>query len=418
MATRTRLAVFRGDKVLWIIVAALAMMSLLVVYSSTASMAYKEMRGDTSYYLSRQFLFVVVGFFLMIVVHLINYRFYSRIAKPAFTLSVVLVVMSYFMGQDVNNSLRSIPILGFTFQPFELLKVTIVMLMAQQLGARQGVIAKIPVLPSFSSHDWHQNAQKNFDILRLTTKPIIMPIALACCVSLPLGLTTSVVLFLTCVVMLAIGRVRQREITRLLVGAATVGVAMIIILKVAGYDRVNTWQGRIERYLPFVEQSVDGPTILSEDEIQRENADIAVSVGGVFGKGPGNSTQRSNLPLAFSDFAYAIILEEYGALGGLLIFALYTWVFFRAGMIVNRCKKAFPCLLVAGLSMMITLQAFINMMVSVGVFPITGQNLPLISHGGTSIIFTSIAFGMILGVSRQVDQEEAEEAKEKSVETT
>lgn len=411
MPKRRKLALFKGDSALWIIIAVLCVASLLVVYSSTVSMAYRDAGGDTTRYLIRQAWFMILGFAVIIVVHRIPYRWYSRFSKPLFWFSVILVLLALFVGETRNEASRWLPIPVFgRFQPSEVLKISLMMLLATQLGRRQKIIDRIPILPSFSTSKWRANPQKNIDIFERTTRPLVLPIYIACIVVFPSNLSTALIMFFVSMVVFYVGRVRFKELFRL--AAITTAVLVLVIgsMKVMGVGRADVWITRVENFvLPkFGVQMEKTPKQIAED-FQTEQAVIAIASGGPFGKGPGQSTQRSQLPHPYSDFAYAFIIEEYGAVGGVVIFLLYLWIFYRAGVIVRRCQRKGPSLLVLGLSLSITVQAFANMMVSVGLAPVTGQPLPLISLGGSSIIFTCIAFGMILGISRESDHELAQE---------
>lgn len=406
MAKKRKLLLFRGDKPLWIIVTALFLVSLLVVYSATAAMAYREVDGNTSYYLFRQARFIMIGFFLIIVVHWIDYKYYARFAKALFKVSIVLVILAYVIGVSLNDAARwiRVPVLGFTFQPSELLKITLVMVVAQQLGIRQNVITKIPILPPLNPAARRMNPQRAFDIWHKTTKPLVMPIVIATLVVLPANFSTAAIIWVTCMIMLAIGRVRQREINRLLLLAGATGIVLVSVMYVSGVGRAETWVNRVTQFLGSTEV-VEDSRQSSQDSYQAQQAEIAIASGGVIGKGPGNSTQRSQLPHPYSDFAYAFIIEEYGVVGGIIVFVLYLWIFYRAGLIVRRCNRPSQGLMVLGLSLIITMQAGVNMAVSVGLMPVTGQPLPLISLGGSSVFFTCIAIGLILGVSRESERE-------------
>lgn len=413
MAKKRRLVLFKGDKALWIIISVLFLVSLLVVYSSTAAMAYREVDGNTSYYLMRQLRFIMIGFFTIIVVHRIDYRFYSRYARPLFQLSIILVLLAYAIGISLNDAARwiKIPGTGITFQPSELLKVTLIVLLAQQLGVRQGYIDRRRLLPSLNPSSWQTNPERNRAIWRDMTLPLVVPIAISALVVLPANFSTSAIIFFTCLVMLLIGRVRGGEIWRL-IGIALMSISLIVgVMYIAGVGRAETWINRLTQFAQPATESVVDTKQSSQDNFQMQQAEIAIASGSILGKGPGNSTQRSQLPHPYSDFAYAFIIEEYGMFGGMVVFTLYLWIFYRAGLIMRRCRRPSQGLMVLGLSLMITMQAFINMAVSVGLMPVTGQSLPLISMGGTSVIFTCLALGMILGVSRESDQEMLDEAK-------
>jgi cell division protein FtsW len=245
--------------------------------------------------------------------------------------------------------------------------------------------------------------------MRENTVPLLLPIALSCAVIVPSNLSTALILFATCFVMLFIGRVRLRDLGKLLmvmifVGLLVAGMAFVANKAMGAGDdgeddrgvlsRSGTWSARIERFLG------------GEKSYQVEQAEIAIAVGGLTGRGAGESTQRGILPEAESDYAYAFVIEEYGSLmGGLVVLLLYLWVFFRGIVIFRKCGTAFPALLVLGLALLITMQALINMMVSTNMIPSTGIALPLISKGGSSELFLSFALGMMLGVSRQTQEQ-------------
>lgn len=411
MATkRKRLALLRGDRALWIIIGVLCVVSILVVYSATASMAYRAAGGDTTYYVLRQMRFIVGGFFTIVVVHWIDFRFYAKYAKVAFRISLLLVVLAYFVGVNLNDASRwiRIPVIGLTFQPSDPLKISLVLVLALALGSRQGLIDRIPILPALSYGAWKRQPRKNFDIFIHTTRPLVMPIFWSALVVMPSNLSTAAILVFVALVMLWVGRVRPGQIGKLVWVAVVTLVVVVGGMKLLGVGRADTWINRVESYVqPLVgvvhEVQADG----ASDAFQKEQAQIAIASGGVLGKGPGNSTQRSQLPHPYSDFAYAFIIEEYGVFGGVVIFLLYLWVFYRAGVVVRRCSRSSQALAVLGLALTITFQAFVNMLVSVGLVPVTGQSLPLISLGGSSVLFTCIAFGIILSVSRTTDEEVA-----------
>lgn len=406
---RKRFSPFRGDRSLWIIIAVLCIISLLVVYSSTASMAYRNVAGDTSYYLLRQARFILFGFILIFIIHWVDIRHYLRFSKFFFNLSIILMILAYLIGISINDAARwiRIPIIGITFQPADAIKITLSMVLAIQLGTRQGIINRIPILPALSRRGWRLFPQKNFDILHRTTKPILLPIFLACAVIMPSNLSTAMIIFATSMIVLLVGRVKVSQLWKLMWIS---GLALMIIIsgmKIMGIGRAETWLNRIENYAaPLLGVAIEKDEAVDFQELQ---AKIAISSGGITGKGPGNSTQRSQLPHPYSDFAYAFIIEEYGIIGAMLIPMLYLWIFYRARVIINKTKRPVSALLVLGLSLTITLSAFIHIFVSTGIVPVTGQALPLISLGGSSVLFTSIAFGIMLSVSRESNEEEAAE---------
>lgn len=421
---------FSGDRALWIIIAALAVISLLVVYSSTASMVYfsPKAKGDTSYFFFNQLKFIVLGFVVMILVHRINYQFYIRLTWLLFWAALGFMLLTFLVGETANEASRwiRIPFLGRTFQPSDFLRVVLVALLAQQLAKRQTYIDKLALLPSLSVGGWKRNPKKNKDILTKTTLPVLAPVVLACGAIFIFNFSTAAITFITCLIMLYIGRVRGRELRRLIVLVLTCVVLLVSVMAVFNVGRARTWTGRLGINMPVVtlsRQTAEGEqgglniqsTQVTRDNLQREQAMIAVAAGKLIGKGPGNSTQRSNLPLAYMDFAYAFIVEEYGFIGAMVVLFLYLCIFFRGIVIFQRCGTALPSFLVLGLCLMITLQAFCNMLVAVGIFPVTGQPLPLVSLGGSSIVFTSLALGIILGVSRQMKEQTLDKPRNESL---
>ncbi len=398
-----------GDVVLWIIAVILAAVSVLVVYSSTGVEALGEGSNHIRV-LVRQLGIVLMGLLVVWAVHKINYQFYGRVVWIAYGVALAFTVMVYFIGEvnpaapDAPRWIR-IPILNFTFQPSDFLKVSTVMVVARELARRQKTIDRHPVLPPFSARGWREDGGGR--ILRESTMPLLLPVIVSCAVIFPSNLSTALILFATCFVMLFIGRVRLRDLGKFLFVMLTAGLLVAGTAFAAnsitggGEDgrrevlsRAGTWGARIERFFG------------GEKSYQVEQAEIAIAVGGLTGLGPGDSTQRGILPEAESDYAYAFVIEEYGSLfGGLMVLLLYLWVFFRGIVIFRRCGTAFPSLLVLGLALLITLQAIINMMVATNMIPPTGIALPLISKGGSSELFLSFALGMMLGVSRQIQEQ-------------
>lgn len=399
--------IFGGDRALWIIIAFLAVASLLVVYSSTASMAYRRAGGDTFHYFLNQLKFIGLGFLIMVVVHKINYQVYGRFISVMFIAALGFMLLTFFIGVNLNSASRwiRIPFVGVTFQPSDFLRVALVLTLARQLDKRQKVIDKIAMLPALTPWNWKRNPRKNLDILTKTTIPLLGPVALACGAIFISNFSTAAITFITCLMMLYIGRVRARELWRLM-GLIVVTMAVVItVMATFRIGRAETWVNRLKDYAGIENTAAAGD---KDDDLQKIQARIAIASGGIMGKGPGNSTQRSNLPHSYSDFAYAFIVEEYGLVGAAAILLLYLCLFFRGILTVQQCGTAFPSLMVLGLTLMITLQAVFNMLVSVGIFPVTGQSLPLVSLGGSSIIFNSLALGMVLGVSRQMKDQSSD----------
>ena len=399
---------FAGDKVLWIIIAALAVISVLVVYSSTAKMAYDAHTArSTAHFLRQQLMILVVCVPLIVVVHKINSRIYNHLALVAYAGSVLLTLAVYFIGATTNGAARWIPLGPFQFQPSEALKVATVLFLARQLAGRQSVIDKLRIIPSLNPLRWKRPDQRK--IWREGTWPILAPVLLSCVVIFPAHTSSAVLVFLASWVMMLIGRVRFGELMKL-VGLACVGIVLIMTLNLG---RSETAEGRVSTWIHLWTRSQTDKPI--EHLTDTERSMIAIYNGGIFGEGAGQSAMRVEMIHPESDYAYAFFVEEYGIVLALLLLLLYLWIFFRAIEIFRRCGTAFPGLLVLGLALLITCQALLHIMVTVNLIPETGQTLPLISRGGSSTIFTAIALGMILSVSRQNDEQSHDMPKSESI---
>lgn len=395
---KPKFRLFDGDRVLWIIIAALAIISVLVVYSSTAKMAYDAHTARTTAHFLRQQLFILIfSLFAMIIVQKINCRVYNLFARGVYYIAVALTIAVYFIGATTNGAARWIPLGPFQFQPSELLKVATVLFLARQLAGRQSKIDKIRIIPSLKFWTWRSSPEQR-RIWREGTWPILMPVLISCAVIFPAHTSSAVLVFLTSWVMMLIGRVRLRELVKLL-GLACVGVIFVMALNLG---RSETAGGRVSTWIDLwthsqTEKPVDQMT-------DTERSMIAIYNGGVFGEGAGQSAMRVEMIHPESDYAYAFFVEEYGIVLALALLMLYLWIFFRGIEIFRQCGTAFPGLLVLGLALLITCQALLHIMVTVNLIPETGQTLPLISRGGSSTLFTTIALGMILSVSRQNDE--------------
>lgn len=409
---------FSGDRVLWVIIAILSIASLLVIYSSTASMAYRKAGGDTAHYFLQQLKFIVLGFVAMIAVHRIDYQRYARprFLSFVFIAALLFMLLTFFVGVNLNNASRwiRIPLIGVTFQPSDFLRIALIAILARQLAKRQTGIHRMPLLPALTLRGWRKNPDKNFNILTNITIPVLGPIVIACGAIFISNFSTSAITFCTCLIMLYVGRVRVRELWRLVCLVFVAMVFAVSVMYAFNIGRSHTWVNRLG-IGDMVSRTEQVRTQGDDDDLQQEQARIAIASGGFLGKGPGNSTQRSNLPHSYSDFAYAFIVEEYGLVGASLMLFLYLCVFFRGIVTFRRCGTAFPGLLVLGLCLMITFQAICNMLVSVCLFPVTGQTLPLVSLGGSSIVFTCLALGLILGISRQVKEESLDRPRKESL---
>lgn len=372
------LSKIKGDKVIWIVVLLLSIVSILVVYSSIVALAYRYKSGDTEYYLFKHSTIIGFGLLLMYFTHTIKYTYFSRLSQIALYLSVPLLIFTLLKGVSAGEASRwlKIPGIALTFQTSDFAKLALIAYVARVLALKQGQI-------------------KDF---KTTFVPIVIPVVVICGLILPANFSTAAVLFVTCLVILFIGRINMKYILSLIgIGLLCLGIFIGIIFAFPTINnRVSTWKTRIESFSKGDSQS----------NYQAEQAKIAIATGGTFGKGPGGSTQRNFLPQASSDFIYAILIEEYGLIAGFALVFLYVILFFRAIRIAGKSDKTFASLLAIGLCFSLVFQGMINMAVAVNLFPVTGQPLPLVSMGGTSIWFTSIAIGMILSVSSEIEKEE------------
>lgn len=401
--------IFTGDRVLWIIVATLAVISVLVVYSSTAKMAYDAHTVRTTSHFLRQQLMILAGsLVVMLAVQKINCRIYNYFARPVYFLSVLLTLAVYFIGATTNGAARWIPLGPFQFQPSEALKVTTVLFLAQQLAGRQSKIDKICIVPSLKFWTWRSSPRQR-RIWKEGTRPILMPVLVSCVVIFPAHTSSALLVFAASWVMMLIGRVKFSELLKL-VGLA---VGALLLASVLNLGRSETAEGRVATWINLWTHSQTEKPI--EHLTDTERSMIAIHNGGVFGEGPGRSAMRVEMIHPESDYAYAFFVEEYGLPLAVALLMLYLWIFFRAIEIFRRCGTAFPGLLVLGLALLITCQALLHIMVTVNLIPETGQTLPLISRGGSSVLFTAIALGMILSVSRQNDEQSHDTPKGETI---
>ncbi|MES2286787.1 MAG: FtsW/RodA/SpoVE family cell cycle protein [Bacteroidota bacterium] len=362
----------KGDKAIWTVVLLLSLLSILVVYSSIIALAYRYKGGDTGSYLIKHVFIVGSGILLVYFIHKVKYSYFSRISQLAIFLAAPLLLYTLLNGVSAGDASRwlAIPGTSLTFQTSDFAKLALITYVARMLSIKQNVI-------------------KDFKKAFL---PIVAPVGIICLLILPSNFSTAAILFMTCFVLMFIGRMNAKHLL-LLIGSGIV-VGLVIIVMVFNFPnaipRGATWKARIENF-----SKGD-----SESNFQAEQAKIAIATGGIMGKGPGNSMQRNFLPQASSDFIFAIVIEEWGLVAAVIIVFLYLILLFRGVKIANKSERTFGSLLAIGLTFSLVFQAMINMAVAVNLFPVTGQPLPLVSMGGTSIWFTSIAIGMILSVSR------------------
>jgi cell division protein FtsW len=399
----------RGDKYIWGLVIVLSLVSILVVYSATGSLAYKSLGGNTSKFLFKQLLFTMVGLVLIFGLHRVNYTMFSRIASILYALSIPLLIYTLFFGAKINDGSRwiKLPIIHLTFQTSDLAKLALFMFISRTLSKKQEVI---------------KDFKKGF-------LPVIIPVAITCLLIMPANLSNALLTGATSLLLMFIGRVSLKHIG-LVILAAMVPIMILVSIAIATHKngksanadeeklviaekakifvRLNTWVSRIQDFIYPNEKEVP---------YQIEQAKIAIANGGIlFGLGPGNSRQRNFLPQAYNDFIYSIIIEEYGLIGGAFIMFVYLVFLFRCIRIFRKCPYAFGAFLALGLSFTLIIQAIANMAVNVNLVPVTGVTLPLVSMGGSSFIFTCCSIGLILSVARNVEQLEGKAPEETEIE--
>ena len=382
----------KGDRVIWGIVVILTLISLLVVYSSTGSLAYKYSKSTESY-LFKQFAFIILGILLIYFAHRVNYTIYARVAKILFLISIPLMIYTLMFGSRLNSANRwiTLPVINMTMQTSDLAKLALFMYLSLQLSRKQNVI---------------KDFKKGF-------LPIIIPVVIICALIAPANLSTALLVGATSFMLMFIGRVNTKHLL-VSIGVAMIPIVILFAIAVSTYDkenhrtkelpgifdpgRVKTWISRIQT---FVYSSKNDET---EKTYQINQAKIAIANGGWLGKGPGNSEARNFLPHSYSDFIYAIIIEEYGFMGAAFMVFIYLLFLYRCIRLYRKCPYAFGAFLALALSFTLVIQAMANMGVAVNAFPNTGVTLPLVSMGGSSFLFTCLSIGIILSVARNVEQ--------------
>jgi len=378
---------FKGDRVIWAVIGFMFIFSLLAVYSSTGTLAYQYMSGNTTYYLFRHMMFLIVGVAVTYVTHWVHYKYFSSLAQPLVIISVPLLFLTLVIGVSRNEAARwlTLPIIGIPFQTSDLAKFALILFIARITSQYQDNPAK----------------------LKEMFKPIMIWIAVVCGLIFPANFSTAILLFMTCWLLLFVGRMNLMYLLKTAGALVLIGVFFLGLAFIApNVGRLGTWKNRIVSFVKGEE---------AKDNLQVQQAKIAIVSGGMFGKGPGNSTQRNFLPHPYSDFIYAIIIEEYGSIGGLFILVLYLYLLYRAGVILQKSSRTFPALLAIGLTINLVFQALVNMAVAVNLLPVTGQPLPFVSMGGTSILFTCLSFGIILSISRTMELEKQVETAQTNI---
>lgn len=384
----------KGDRVIWAIVVILTLLSLLAVYSSTGTLAYKMSKSAESY-LFKQFAFITIGVLIIYFAHRVNYTLYSRLSLILFLVSIPLLMYTLVFGDRLNEASRWIrlPIINLTFQTSDMAKLALFMYISRQLSRKQNMI---------------KDFRKGF-------LPLILPVGIICILIAPANLSTALLIGAISLLLMFIGRVSIRHIL-LTIGCAAIPVVILLSVAISYYNkeekrsedlpailsvgRVPTWIKRVQDFI-YADKE--------ETAYQVQQAKIAIAKGGWLGLGPGNSEQRNFLPHPYSDFIYAIIIEEYGLMGGALVMLVYLIFLLRSIRIFKRCPFAFGAFLALGLSFTLAIQAMANMAVNVNLFPVTGVTLPLVSMGGSSFLFTCLSIGIILSVARNVEQLEGKE---------
>lgn len=414
--------ILKGDRVIWVVALLLGIVSLLAVYSATSSEAAVKVGAYNEMVLLKHAATLLAGYVMMYIASRIDYRYYAKGVELVLIFSVILLVFTFFCGSRINGASRSI----MGFQTSEMAKIVLIAYLAKYIVLYTG---------------------KNYTFKEIIV-PIALPIFLIVAPIFPENLSTAAMLFVVCLTMLFIGRIKFGHIMAIL-GVAVLGGLLYILTDdaVASHNqrkyervvaeaqahpedtklqeraakqprvsRVKTWKGRIEDKKAEKEAKrlarengeslAETPLMITDRNAQKTYAKIAVAKGGLIGKGSGKSTQRNFLPQPFSDCIYAIIIEEYGLVGGIFVMLLYVILFTRAFKIMRTRPLTFGALLAFGLALIIIVQAMINMGVSTGLMPITGQQLPFISKGGSSMLMTGFAIGMILSVSRHEEEVE------------
>jgi cell division protein FtsW len=367
---------FKGDKIIWAIVILLSLFSVMVVYSSAGWDKLINHIPKLS-----------LGLFAMYIVHLIPFKYFSKLGQLGYFTSLLLLLLVPFIGITLNGASRWLGVGGFQFQPSDVAKLVVILFMARQISVNRDN------LDGFKEFVWY----------------VLAPLVIVCLLILPNNFSTSALVFINGMVVMFVGKIRLQFIAKVL-GIALVGV--FVIYGAAKYTPIGTrimprsatWVSRIDNFV------TGGDDQQMDKDYQQTQALVAIQNGGLYGVGPGKSTQRSILPYSYSDFIYAIILEEYGLIGGVAAILFYLILLFRAVRISLKSESVFGSLVAISLMFSLVFQAFTNMLVSVEIMPVTGQTLPLISMGGTSIVFSCIAIGIVLSISRDSIEGEYEKA--------
>ena len=371
-----------GDQIIWLVILLLALISIVAVYSSSSALAYKN---DTSTftYLFKQMGYVSIGFIALLICYRVPLSWYRRGSIILLLFSAALLLYIVFKGVVLNHAARWIQVGPLSFQPSELAKIAVVLYLARILETHK------------------------FNTFREYVIWILVPLGAVCILSLIGSVSATLIIGVTAFVILLCAGINWKFIAYT-VGIVVVALSLVFLIHKAfgTFSRLDTFTARIERF--FSPEDTDSMSAEEKQEykeknFQSEQAKQAIQLGGLTGRGPGNSLKKDTLPHPYSDFIFALIVEELGLVGGVFLIMLYLWFFSRCITIAKMCTRMYSTVVVLGLGFLITLQAFIHILVNVGIFPVTGQTLPLVSLGGTSLLIMSCAFGIILSVNRTIE---------------
>ena len=371
----------KGDRIIWAIAALLAIFSFLPVYSAASNLAYIGTGSNTFSYFIKHFVHLFLGFSIIYGIHKIPYRYFRGLSMVMIPVVLILLIITMLQGATVGGANASrwirVPIVGFTFQPSTLAALVLMVYVARYLSKVKDKMI------SFKDSIF----------------PLWLPVFIVTSLILPANLSTAVLIFSMVILLTYIGGYPFKFLV-IIIGSGVVVLALFVLTAKAFPDlmpnRVDTWTSRVSSFLD---------SEVTQEDYQIEKAKIAIATGGVQGLGPGKSVQKNFLPQSSSDFIFAIIIEEYGLIGGVFLLILYLWLLFRIVIVAQKSDSVFGKLLAIGVGIPVIFQALVNMGVAVQLFPVTGQTLPLISSGGTSIWVTSLALGIVLSVSAKRDED-------------
>lgn len=375
----------KGDRVIWMITILMALLSLVSVYSFTNILTIQHKNASTEDYLFKHVVMLLTGFILMYYAHKMKFTHYSKLAKMGIWLAAILLLLTMLIGVSINSAGRwlIIPFINQKFQTSDFAKLALIIYVARMLAVNQPFI-----------HDFKKGVV-----------PILIPVVVICGLILPENFSTAAMMFMLCLIMMFFGRVQMKHLFAIVGGAVAAFLLLVLIAKINPdiLPRLSTWTNRFSNFKDANPQ----------EAWQINNAMGAIFNGGFFGVGPGNGTLKTLLPQAYADFIYASFIEEFGFIGAIFLVMLYLMFFYRTIRIASKSEKVFGTFMVVGLGMHLLMQAFINMSVCTGLVPVTGQNMPLLSMGGTSTWFTCLSIGIILSVARSVADTEEEEVNVK-----